>query len=225
MDSSSPPQVEDKVLVDAPTFGSTTSAQVPQTLGVASSLADIKAELEAMGFQTFPAREGLCATRKKFYWECVLVKLTTIVFVREVEHLDEAGLARLREDLIVEARGLDHSSLAEGFQKGTAVVPILMAKSVDPALAERLDKIRSKGGMAKFFFPVVVDSQTGASSYLKHTPLVGGVFYAKFRWLARRLSQPGRSIEAEPLSRLGVAITMMLLIQVGIALTILFGLT
>ncbi|MCP4502460.1 MAG: hypothetical protein GY822_21115 [Deltaproteobacteria bacterium] len=55
---------------------------------------------------------------------------------------------------------------------------------------------------------VQVSSNMNLPIYFDKTPFVGGVYYPKLRWLAKRLASPGAELQKEPLSWLGVGMTM-----------------
>jgi len=188
----------------------TTPAQIPTETRLEPALDERRRELERCGFKTVPAMDGVLGTRSKFYWDCLFTKMNTVAVVRRVPHLDEARFDALKKALVEEAANLDDSALPRGFQKGSAVVAVFIADHIDDELKAKIATKRTQGGFAKYFFPVLVDARTGESFYFKETPFVGGVYYAKFRWLAGRLARPGGEDVKEPLSHLGLTMTVLM---------------
>jgi len=159
--------------------------------------------------------DGVLGVRSKFYWDCVFTKMTTLAAVRRVDRIDVDGFEALKQALSDEVSNADPSALPRGFQKGSAVVAVVIADDIDPALKAQVGSSRTKGEFAKMFFPVLVDAHTGEATYFKKTPLIGGVYYAKFRWLAERLSNPGTSTAKEPLSWMGAFLSIWMLLWAG----------
>jgi hypothetical protein len=194
-----------------------TSTQVPTDLPLQDELAQRKTELARLGFNVLPTSGSVVATRSKFYWDCLLTKLDYVVFVRKVERLTEDVFVQERAKLEEEAKDLDPSLIPRGMQKGTATVVVFLADEVDAGLADRVRADRQKGAFAKFFFPVIVDLGTSRAHYFEKTPVVGGVYYAKFRHLAQRLAHPDAPATSEPLSMLGLGLTLWMFGSIALA--------
>lgn len=163
--------------------------------------------LQELGFTIAEDRpEGLVAIARRFHWECMLTKVTYVVFVREVDTLDVATLERDREALALRAQSLDPSLLPRGFQKGTAVLTAYLARHVTPeaaAFCEAKPRVR----FAFFYVPAVLDGATGLAHFLRTTPMWGGIYFSKFRFLLGRLLEPARTpAGAWPISIAGLAI-------------------
>ncbi len=133
--------------------------------------------------------------------------MNAVVFVREVDHLDHDAFENVKDELDEESKNHTSTLLPRGFQSGQAVVAVFIAQSISPSLKEEISSKRSKGAFAKLFFPVVIDAKSGEATYFDKTPFVGGVYYPKLRWLAKRLASPGADLQKEPLSWLGVGMT------------------
>ena len=188
----------------------TPAERAPNTLS-SPPLDSRRAELERLGFKIIPSSNGVIGARGKFYWDCGFTKLNVVVFVRQVELLDEATFESLKDEINEISKGVSTTVLPRGFQSGQAVVGVFIADQFDEALKHRLASSRSRGSFAKTFFPILIDAKSESASYYQKTPLVGGVYYGKFRWLAERLAKPGASDEKEPVSLMGAAVSFAMI--------------
>ena len=163
--------------------------------------------LQELGFTIVEDRpEGLVAIARRFHWDCMLTKVTYVVFVREVDTLDVPTIEHDREALALRAQTHDPSLLPRGLQKGTAVLTAYLARHVTPearALCEAGPKVR----FAFFYIPAVLDSATGLAHFLRTTPMWGAIYFSKFRFVLGRLLEPARTPgTAWPISAFGLSI-------------------
>jgi hypothetical protein len=175
---------------------------------------DVEPMLAEMGFRV--VRRGaseVIAIRRKWHWDCVATRLTAVVAVREVETLDAAGIEADRARLDREAGDLDRGSLPRGFQKGVAVLALYFARRVDPTARAVLTR-RPPRRWAYFQVPAAFDGETGSVLVVEKTPLWGAVYFSKFRHIARRVLDPESEPAREPLSAIGVALWVVLLLLV-----------
>jgi hypothetical protein len=184
-------------------------------------LAEQRQVLESMGFRVLEEQaDQLVAVRSRWHLECMLTKLTYVVFVRRVGVLTAAEIDADRERLAARARSLDPSALPRGFQKGVAVLTVYLAERVEPdarALCARKPQLR----FAFFYLPAARDASAGESFYLRSTPAWGMIYYGKFRHLVRRLLDPALS-GGEPLSISGLVITLLFLACTAAAVGLMF---
>ncbi len=176
--------------------------------------------LQSIGFhivETTP--HSLVGVQKRFHWDVALTKLTYVVFVREVEEVTAAMIAADRAALSQRASELDPSILPRGLQKGTAVITAYLAGRVTPdaqALCERSPEIR----FAFFYLPAVLDRSTNVATYLRSTPMWGGLYFSKLRWLADFALHP-KPASAWPVSAVGAAVTsVFILVNVALLATL-----
>ena len=175
------------------------------------SLQEQRQELERLGFKVVrESPDSLVALRQKWHWDCLLTKLTYVVFVRRVIGLKAAGIEADRARMEEEARTLDPSALPRGFQKGVAVLPLYIADQVDEsarALLERKSKIR----FAFFYLPAALDLSSGRAYYLRGTPAWGALYFSKFRFLVRRVLEPAGSPTSWPVSAMGTIFGLLII--------------
>jgi hypothetical protein len=170
--------------------------------------------LEELGYHVVAADDQrVVAARQKWYWDCFVTKLTTVVFVKRVERLDVQMMEEDRKRLEQEAKTIDTSLLPRGFQKGTGVFVCYLAGSVDPAVAALVQR-KPATRWAYFYFPVVVDlGAQGAGYYCHETPAWGAIYYGKFRFLAERLAAPGTPGRSEPISAAGIVLIVIIVLM------------
>jgi hypothetical protein len=176
-------------------------------------VAAIRDELERIGFRIVSSSdESVVAVRQKWHWDAVITKMTYVVFVQAVGKLEESDLDP--DEFQRRGKDIDPSVLPRGFQKGTVVMPVFLARDVADGVLER---VRSTPPMrfAFFFFPVIRDESSGEGAYCEKTPLWGGLYYAKFRWLASRILHPGQR-GGEPLSVAGLILTVLIFALLGV---------
>ncbi|MEO0377267.1 MAG: hypothetical protein AAF329_22215 [Cyanobacteria bacterium P01_A01_bin.17] len=170
-----------------------------------------RSELERFNFEIVKDEpETLIALRQKWYPDCLLTKMTYVVFVRKVPHLSVDMMEADREQLQANAKQLNPSLLPRGFQAGVAVITIYIAERVDfeaQSLCKRKPKIR----FAWFYLPAALEQSSSKVFYLKETPIWGFLYYGKFRYLIRRLLQPTDAPVQEPKSIVGVVFGLVLI--------------
>ena len=68
-----------------------------------------RTELERLGFRvSAPCDDELVGIRQKWHWDCIVTRMTYVVFVRSVDVLTETDLDSDRERLIaLAANGVD----------------------------------------------------------------------------------------------------------------------
>lgn len=182
-------------------------------------------ELERFNFQIAKEEpDRLIALKQKWYPDCLVTKMTYVVFVRQVPHLTADMIEADRNQLQAEAKQLNPSMLPRGFQAGVAVITLYIADRVDfeaQSLCKRKPKIR----FAWFYLPAALEQSTGTQCYLKETPLWGFIYYSKFRYLIRRLLNPSEAPIQEPRSTLGLVLGIVIigyLILLGVLVLALF---
>ncbi len=181
-------------------------------------------ELERFGFQLVKdGSDTLIALRQKWYPDCLLTKMTYVVFVRQLQHLSADMIEADRTQLQAEAKQLNPSLLPRGFQAGVSVITIYIADQVDFE-AQSICKSKPKIRFAWFYLPAALEQSTGKLCYLKETPLWGFVYYSKFRYLIRRLLQPTGAPVQEPKSIFGMVFGIVLLVYFLLLLVILLAL-
>jgi len=180
-------------------------------------------ELDRLGFKiVMRCGDRVIGVRQKWHWDCIATKLTYIVFIRAVDELTRADIDMDREDLLSRARELDPSILPRGFQKGTAVIVAYIATKVHADAREQCTT-KQKRRFAFFYFPAAREAFSDTTFYLKETPLWGAVYFGKFRYLAQRLLDPQRAPKQEPISKLGAALSVFLLLWFAIILLGILG--
>lgn len=187
------------------------------------SLDPQRQELERLGFGIAAAEDDtLVAVRRKWHLDCILTRITYVVFVRYVDHLTAAVIEQDRITLEQRARTLDTSLLPRGFQKGVAVLTAYVAGQVDED-ARRLCETKPKTRFAFFYLPGVLDATTGYVHYLTGTPAWGALYFSKFRFLMRRMLQPGAGAAHWPVSVGGSLLGALIAVILIFNMMILFG--
>lgn len=153
--------------------------------------------------------DTLIALRQKWYPDCLLTKMTYVVFVRKVPHLSVDMMEADRNQLQTDAKKLNPSLLPRGFQAGVAVITIYIADRVDFE-AQSLCKQKPKIRFAWFYLPAALEQSSSKVFYLKETPIWGFLYYSKFRYLIRRLLQPTDAPVQEPKSVVGIVFGLVL---------------
>jgi hypothetical protein len=187
------------------------------------SLEPQRQELQRLGFTLVDAEDGtVIGVRRKWHLDCILTRITYVVFVRHVEHLTAEVIEHDRVELEQRARGLDTSILPRGFQKGVAVITAYVAGQVDDG-ARSLCEQKPKTRFAYFYLPGVIDAGTGQVHYLRRTPAWGALFFSKFRFLMQRMLQPGAGAAHWPVSVAGSLLGALIIAVLILNLTIIFG--
>jgi hypothetical protein len=171
------------------------------------SLVTRRAELERLGFQVLQVEpETLIAGRRSFYWDCIFTYVNYTVFVRRVTALSVQMLESERTQFLLRSKTLNPSS----FQYGNAVLVVYIADQVDidaQLFCEHQIRLR----FAQFYIPAALDLSCESTFLLRRTPLLGGVYYSKFRYILIRLLSPRGMPNQEPLSISGVIATLLAL--------------
>ncbi|MGB7415734.1 MAG: hypothetical protein WA902_16125 [Thermosynechococcaceae cyanobacterium] len=167
-------------------------------------------ELQRFNFQIVKDEpETLIALRQKWYWDCLLTKITSVVFVRQVQDLTLDMIESDRTQLEADAKQLNPSLLPRGFQAGVSVITIYIAERIEFEAQTRL-KSKPKIRFAWFYLPAALEQSTGKLCYLKETPIWGFIYFSKFRYLIRRLLQPSDTPIEEPPSIAGIVLSVIL---------------
>lgn len=165
-----------------------------------------RTELEQLGYDVVSETDDeLIGVRSKWHGDCLATKLTSVALVRRVGVLTTDEIEADRERMRREARSIDPSRLPRGFQKGIAVLPIYLADRVLEDAKQWLTR-KPRIRFAFFHVPSAWDGATGESHFVRRTPIWGALYYGKFRFLQRRLLEPGRPPAKEPKSRMGIAL-------------------
>jgi hypothetical protein len=153
--------------------------------------------------------DSIIALRKKWYWDCLFTRLTTVAFIRKVDQLSGEMIEKDRLDLSNQAKKLDSSLLPRGFQKGVAVLTIYLAQNVDASAQEKC-LTKPKVRFAFFYLPSALEQSTGKTFILKETPIWGFIYYGKLKYLSQRLLSPSEVPPKEPLSSVGIGLTVFI---------------
>jgi len=165
-------------------------------------------ELERQGYRVVAITpDGFVASRAKWYWDCVATKISTLVLMRQVADVDAATIRADLAALATNATRYDPSALPRGFQKGRALVAFYVADRASPD-AIALATARPSVQLASFPLAGIVEG--GRAHYYRETPIVGGLYFSKFRYLMSRLAEPAAAPTDEPLSVLGIALTSLM---------------
>jgi len=179
------------------------------------------AELTRLGYAIVSqGDEGIVATRSAWYLDAIASRLRSVVFVRSVRVLGTSELAQDKERLLAMARELLPSRLPRWLQKSRAVVVVYLADEVDPDARALCEAPQALGPFESLFYPAALDRSSGATYCWKGTPLWGGVYFSKLRFLVRRLTEPTAPPMREPVSVFGVVMTVVvaaLLLQAVVA--------
>ena len=150
-----------------------------------------RAELTRLGYAIVSQDdEGVVATRSAWYPDAIASRLRCVVFVRPVTVLDVSILTQDRAHMLTVARELLPSVLPRWLQKSRAVVAVYLADAVDPDARAFCESPQALGPFESLFYPAALDRSSGASYYWQGTPLWGGVYFSKLRFLVRRLTGP-----------------------------------
>ena len=178
--------------------------------------------IERLGFNLVSAEnaEYQIGIRQKWYWDCIMTKLTQLVVVRTVETLTIDIMEQDRIFLEEKATSLDPSRLPKGMQKGSAIIMCYKAKKVTPAAKSRcIEKPNVR--FAFFYVPAVLETSTGECHYVKSTPVWGSIYYAKFRFIIRQVLGQEAPRDTEPLSKIGLSITLFLFFVISLQIILL----
>ncbi len=168
--------------------------------------------LEELGFDIVSSEPNeLIGVAQRWHPDCVMTKLTYVVFVREVPRLTAAMIEEDRVGLEGRARSIDPSRLPKGFQKGVAVLVAYVAGAVDDD-ARRICSSKPKTRFAFFFLPGALDQSTGEAFYLRETPAWGAIFFSKFRFLMESVLMPPSVAGSWPISVGGAVLGVLMLL-------------
>ena len=178
--------------------------------------------LERLGFNLVSAEntEYQIGIRQKWYWDCIMTKLTQLVVVRTVETLTLDIMEQDRRFLEEKAKSLDPSRLPKGMQKGSAIIMCYKAKEITPEAKLRCIE-KPSARFAFFYVPAVLDLSTGECHYIKSTPVWGAIYYAKFRFIIRQVLGQEEPKDTEPLSKIGLSITLFLFFVISLQIIVL----
>lgn len=165
-----------------------------------------QAELKRLGFKTLKIEPGvlIMASGRSFYWDCLLTFMNYTIFVRKVERLSAEVMDSDRTRFQALAKELNPASLPRGLQSGNAVLTVYIANEINTDAQQLCKKTRSISGFAKFYLAGALDTTQNNKYFATKSPLVGMVYYGKFRYLINRLLDPKTAPEKEPLSGSGV---------------------
>lgn len=173
------------------------------------SLIGQQAELERLGFQILQVEPNrIIASRRSFYWECLLTFVNYTIFVQRVDKVSAAMILNDRDRLIPESKQVNRSPIPRGLQSGNAVLVVYVGDRVEPD-AQELCERQGKLGFAEFYVPAAFDLERNAAFLIRKTPVWGAIYYSKFRYILARLLSPQGTPSQEPLSKLGIAITVI----------------
>jgi hypothetical protein len=185
-------------------------------------LATKRAELERLGFQIVEETpETLVATTKRFHLDCMFTAVSYVVFVRHVPELTPERIEQDRLELQQRASSIDPSRLPRGLQKGTAVLTAYLADRVTPEARELCER-RPAVRFAYFYIPAVLDRSTGLAHYLRTTPLWGGIYFSKFRFLLANLLESSTPATTWPVSVAGALLTLFVVLVVVLNVALVF---
>jgi len=171
------------------------------------SLIAQKAELERLDFKILEAdHDRIVASRRSFYWECLLTYLNYTIFVQRVNELSLERMMNDRDRLIPESKELNRSRLPRGMQSGNAILVVYIADRVQPD-AQNLCERQGKLGFAEFYVPAALDLKQNAAFLIQKTPAWGAIYYSKFRYILARLLSPQGTPNQEPRSTSGLVIS------------------
>ncbi|MGG6269555.1 hypothetical protein ACQ4M3_33035 [Leptolyngbya sp. AN03gr2] len=174
-----------------------------------SSLIAQQAELERLDFQILQAdQDRIIASRRSFYWECLLTFVNYTVFVQRVRSLSAEMILNDRDRLIPESKQLNQSSIPRGLQSGNAILVVYVADRVEPD-AQKLCERQGKLGFAEFYVPAALDLEGNAAFLIQKTPAWGAIYYCKFRYILARLLSPQGTPSQEPRSTLGIVFLVL----------------
>ena len=169
-----------------------------------------RAELTRLGYQIVSQDgEGIVATRSAWYADAIVSRLRCVVFVRPVAVLDVSTLTQDRAHMLTLARELLPSRLPRWLQKSRAVIAVYLADEVDADARAFCGSPQALGVFESLFYPAALDRSSGASYYWHGTPLWGGVYFGKLRFLVRRLTGPTAEPAREPVSVFGLVMTLL----------------
>ena len=187
------------------------------------NLDDQRTELERMGYAIVSATESdLVAVRSRRCWDGLATKLTAVVFVRSLPSLTGAEIQADAARMLAAAKDVDPSRLPQGLLKNRAAIAVYLAGTVEPE-ARQICASPQPVRLPSLFYPATLERSSGTAYYSKATPLWGGVFYAKFRYLVQRLLEPASAAATEPVSLFGVVMTVLAgaLLLLGLAALVL----
>jgi hypothetical protein len=169
-----------------------------------------RAELTRLGYAIVSQDdEGIVATRSAWYPDAIATWLRSVVFIRPVTVLDMSILTEDRAHMLEAARELLPSLLPRWLQKSRAVVAVYLADAVDPDAKAFCESPQALAPFESLFYPAALDRSSGASYYWQGTPVWGGVYFSKLRFLVRRLTGPTPEPALEPVSVFGVVMTVV----------------
>jgi hypothetical protein len=187
-------------------------------------LTNLQEAIEKLGYSIVTkSKNEIVAVRNKWYWDCIATNLTLVVFINNVSELDNIIIEKDTQRMITIAKKVDPSKIPMGFQKGRAVIPIYIAEKVS---RDAIKIINSSQSMryGTIIFPGVLDLSTNNAYYLRDTPLWGGLYIPKLRYLVQHIIDLTNAEETEPISLIGYASTIAMAIIFVYAISVLlFG--
>jgi hypothetical protein len=166
------------------------------------------AELQRLGFAIESRSDSdVVATRRKWYWDCLVTNLTLVVFLKATEAVYISQITDEADQFLARARELDAGAL--DLQHGVAALPVYVADFVDPEVQYFFDS-RQWPHWKAMSFPAALDRSTGQAFFRRKRSFWGGMYLAKFRFLAARLLEPASAPAREPVSVFGLLLTLML---------------
>jgi hypothetical protein len=170
---------------------------------------DRRTELERLGYSIVSKTDDeLIGVRSRWCWDGLATKLTSVVFVRSVPILSASEIRADAARLPAAAKDLDPSRLPQGLQKNRVAIAVYIAETVEPD-ARQICASPQPIRLPSLFYPAAFERSSGTAYYSKATPLWGGVYYAKFRYLVQRLLEPATAPAKEPVSVFGIVMTVL----------------
>jgi hypothetical protein len=162
-------------------------------------------ELERLGFWIESRSENeVVASRRKWYWDCLFTSLTLVVFLKDIDGvLSWSQIEEESEQLLARVR--EFGVGASERQHRLATLQFYVA----PELQYLCEPWRARLWLATSF-PAALDRSTGRAYYRRKTPFWGGIYSAKYRFLAARLLEPASAPAREPLSLFGLLLTTII---------------
>lgn len=186
------------------------------------SLLARQVELERLKFRILQVEpELLVASRRSFYWDCFFTFINYTVFVRRVVVLSAQTIESDRLKFLTISKKLNPSFLPRGFQSGDAMLVIYIADRVDVD-AQLLCENNTKLGFAHFYIPAALDLSRKTTFLAKRTPIWGGIYYSKFRYMINRLFSSQSKLSREPLSTLGAISALINLVFISLVIFLFF---
>jgi hypothetical protein len=184
---------------------------------------DQRVELVRLGYSIVSeTADELVGVRSEWCWDGLATKLISVVFVRSLRILTAAEIGADADRLLAAAKVLDPSRLPRGLQKNRAAIAVYLAETVQPD-ARQICASPQPPRLAGLFFPAAFELSSATAYYSTATPLWGGVFYARLRYLVQHLLEPATAPAKEPVSVFGIVMTVLVgaLLLLGLAALVL----